>query len=72
MLEKGVKSVLPIVLVLFVSGCIGRGTIVTTDNFCLWFDPIVLTTEEIDSLLSEKSLRQIDAVNSEYDIQCNK
>ena len=54
-------------LVLLSSGCIiTQGT---SDNLCLWADPIRLLTTEVDSL-SIESLRQIDDFNEELREQC--
>lgn len=38
-------------------------------NFCLWASPIIITREELTSL-SDGTLRQIDNLNQEYQIQC--
>ena len=67
MLRKGIINALMIALLLFASACLGT---VATDNFCLWAKPISLLPDEINNCLSEESLRQIDNINNEYDIQC--
>jgi hypothetical protein len=43
----------------------------SVSSFCLWFDPITITQNELDTM-SETTLRQIDGVNQEYEAQCNK
>ena len=43
----------------------------SADSFCLWFEPITMTGEELH-FLSEQTLREIDDVNQEFDEQCNK
>jgi|ETNvirenome_6_30_1030629.scaffolds.fasta_scaffold07331_8 hypothetical protein len=43
----------------------------SVNSFCLWFDPITITQNELDTM-SETTLRQIDGVNQEYEAQCNK
>ena len=66
-LKKGKKHALAMMLVLLSSGCIiTQGT---SDNLCLWADPIRLLTTEVDSL-SIESLRQIDDFNEELREQC--
>lgn len=50
------------------AGCAGT----QLDNFCLWANPIIITNEENDILLSGNTLRQIDDYNQEWEIRCDK
>ena len=66
MLKKEIVIALVIILILLSSGCVKT---VESNSFCLWFTPVSLLENEIESL-SEVSLRQIDRVNNEFNEQC--
>ena len=56
------------ILLLLSVGCAGT----QLDNFCLWANPIMITKEENETLLSDNTLRQIDDYNQEWEVRCNK
>ena len=67
-LRKDAKSVALIILLLLEGGCAAT----QLDNFCLWANPIMITKEENEELLSENTLRQIDDYNSEWEERCGE
>ena len=56
------------ILLVLSAGC----AVTQLDNFCLWANPIIITNEENDTLLSDNTLRQIDDYNQEWEIRCDK
>ena len=67
-LRKGAITAVNLILILLEGGCVNT----QSDNFCLWANPILITKEENEKLLSENTLRQIDDYNSEWEMRCDK
>ena len=65
-LKKGAVLVAKIALMLLEGGCAAT----SYNDFCLWANPILITEEENEKLLSENTLRQIDDYNSEWKERC--
>ena len=63
----GKCNAIGMIFLLLGSGCANS----PVDSFCLWSNPIFITEEERETLLSEETLRQIDNFNQEYLEQCN-
>ena len=56
-----------LLLLLLLTAC--KTKVVYTDNFCLWFEPLTMTQEEV-KLVTDKTLLDIYAVNQQYEEQC--
>lgn len=54
-------------ILLLLSAC--KTKLVYTDNFCLWFQPVTMTEEEV-KLVSDQTLLDIYFVNQQYEEQC--
>ena len=67
-LKKDVIAAASLISLLLEGGCVNT----PLDNFCLWANPILITEEENEKLLSESTLRQIDDYNQEWEIRCDK